>query len=291
MAARKTLIATGCSSGIGLDIIRQVIAQPTPWTIHLAARTPDKVSSAVSSFSHGSSSTTANAHHVDLLELHSVQSFASSTLQALGDSKLDYLLLNAGMLGNEREPPVKGARYTDAFIVNHLAHHYLVHLLRQKLVASGTRIVFVSSGAIRQVEDASEIEEAIKAGSKTSTTEQWKHYAQTKFAALIGALWWRRELAGSCEVVAVSPGLIPGSGLAKGDLSLPTDHPDAKSVEEGAQNVLRAFEKDDIPEDPEQILLTSWAEWWPKDVYSKALDKTLWDKLCPSAEELEQLSS
>jgi hypothetical protein len=34
--------------------------------------------------------------------------------------------------------------------------------------------------------------------------------------------------------------------------------------------------------------LTSWGEWWPKDVYGKTLDKKLQDKWCPSKEEIEK---
>jgi len=46
--------------------------------------------------------------------------------------------------------------------------------------------------------------------------------------------------------------------------------------------------RDDVPTDPEQIFLTSWGEWWSKEVYSKNLDRALQDKWCPSKEEIEQ---
>ena len=55
----------------------------------------------------------------------------------------------------------------------------------------------------------------------------------------------------------------------------------------GARSILRAFFRDDIPEDPNQIFLTSWGEWWPTDVYANSLDKDLQDKFCPSKEEIE----
>ena len=45
-----------------------------------------------------------------------------------------------------------------------LAQHYLLHLLRDKLVESHSRIVVVSSGAVRRVDD----------GKKTrSPEEEW----------------------------------------------------------------------------------------------------------------------
>ena len=52
--------------------------------------------------------------------------------------------------------------------------------------------------------------------------------------------------------------------------------------------MLRAFTRNDFPEDPDRIFLTSWGEWWPKDMYAKALDKALQDKWCPSKEEIEK---
>lgn len=71
-------------------------------------------------------------------------------------------------------------------------------------------------------------------------------------------------------------------------MTLPANSPDAKTVPEGAESILRAFWRDDFPEDEEQIFLTSWGEWWGKDVYGTSLDRTLWDKWCPGKEEIEK---
>lgn len=57
----------------------------------------------------------------------------------------------------------------------------------------------------------------------------------------------------------------------------------------GAQSLLRAFTRNDIPADPEQIFLTSWGEWWPKDVYAMSLDTKLQDKWCLGREEIEKV--
>lgn len=56
----------------------------------------------------------------------------------------------------------------------------------------------------------------------------------------------------------------------------------------GATSILRAFTRDDFPEDLEQIFLTSWGEWWSKDVYENSLDKELQEKWCLSKEEIEK---
>lgn len=71
----------------------------------------------------------------------------------------------------------------------------------------------------------------LKAGS---TSGPQPTYSGTKFAQLLGAHWWRRELSGVCDVVAVSPGLIPGTGLGRGSgFKLTSDMPDAKPLDEG----------------------------------------------------------
>jgi hypothetical protein len=60
------------------------------------------------------------------------------------------------------------------------------------------------------------------------------------------------------------------------------------TIFEGAQSILAAFERDDFPEDGEQIFLTSWGEWWDKDVYRLSLDQVLQDKWSPSREQIER---
>ena len=71
----------------------------------------------------------------------------------------------------------------------------------------------------------------MKAGSGTDGR---KIYSDTKFTQLLGAHWWRRQLTGKCDVVAVSPGLIPGTGIGVGaGMVLSPDMPDAKPVSEG----------------------------------------------------------
>lgn len=57
-------------------------------------------------------------------------------------------------------------------------------------------------------------------------------YPESKFTQLLGAHWWRRQLQGQCDVVAVSPGLIPETGLGR-RVNLSMAMPDAKTVPEG----------------------------------------------------------
>ncbi|KAJ7476874.1 hypothetical protein B0H11DRAFT_2173868 [Mycena galericulata] len=241
----KTIVATGTSSGLGFE---------------------RKPRAAYSGLDFDSSKHSLTVFPLELSHLKSVKLFAHQALAALGDDTLDYLLLNAGMTGDATQSGPHGSQWCTAYVVNRLSQHYLVHLLRATLVRSRARIVVVSSGALRRVSDPAALDCDLHSGSGAG----WPTvYAETKFAQLLCAHWWRRQLAGACTVVAVSPGL---------GFQLTMDMPDAKSVPEGAASILRAFTRDDFPDDAEQIFLTSWGEWWSKDVYALSLDKKLQDK-------------
>ncbi|ROT38265.1 NAD(P)-binding protein [Sodiomyces alkalinus F11] len=282
----KTIIATGASSGLGFEAVKQLLQQSQQrYRFILGARHAAKAREDYAALAFD-----ASEHHVTVLplelsNLRDVRTFARQALDALGNEKVDFLLLNAAMSSGAEKPGPFGSKWCESHVVNHLAQHYLVHLLRDKLVESRSRLVFVSSGAVRNVPDPTALDEDLKGGSGTPFQTV---YSETKFANLLAAHWWCRQLRGQCAVVAVSPGLIPDTGLGRNFATkLSMDIPDAKPVSEGAQSILRAFFRDDFPEDPDQIFLTSWGEWWPKEVYEKTLDKALQDKWCPSKEELE----
>ncbi|RGP65934.1 ww domain-containing oxidoreductase [Fusarium longipes] len=281
----KTIVATGASSGIGLEAIKQLLDQSQPYRVILGARNTQRAQKSYDELNYDRSSSGVTILPLELSDLKGVKSFADQTLEKLGRGKIDYLLLNAGLGGISADGPgPNGSKWCESHVVNHLSQHYLVHLLREKLVESKSRIVFVSSGAVRRVADPSKLDEELKAGSGVDAPNT---YSNTKFTGLLGAQWWRRQLADTNDVVAVSPGLIPGTGLAK-QMGIQSNMPDAKSIPEGASSVLAALTRSDFPEDRDRIFLTSWGEWWEKDVIEKSTDKALQDKWCPSKEEIER---
>ncbi|GAT29576.1 short-chain dehydrogenases/reductase [Aspergillus luchuensis] len=248
----KTIVATGISSGLGFETIKQLLEQAEPYNFILGARDTAKVQAAYDGLNYDTSKHSITIYPLDLLSLKSVQSFAANVLSKLGSEKLAYLFLCAGTLDNGEGPGPNGSQWCSGYVVNHLA------TLDVDLKAN-------SGAGYRPI------------------------YSASKFVQLLGAFYWRRELP-SCTVVAVSPGLIPSTPLAS-SMGLTMDMPDAKTIPEGAQNLLRAFFINDFPADPEQIFLTSWGEWWPKDVYALALDADLQKKWCLSREEIEKTES
>ncbi|KAK3401836.1 hypothetical protein B0T20DRAFT_450784 [Sordaria brevicollis] len=301
----KTIVATGASSGLGFHVIKHLLSQTSqPYNFILGARDVSRTQDAYqAAFPSSFKPHSLEILPLELSDLKTVKRFASQTLVKLGDDKrIDYLLLNAGITngaGTEKPGP-GGSKWCEALVVNHLSQHYLTHLLLPALLRSSpsrgtednsksnsnSRIVVVSSGAIRRVTDPSTLEQDLLAGSGKNGDAV---YAETKFVQLLGAHWWRRKLRETaCDVVAVSPGLIPGTGIGRGSgMVLSMEMKDAKSVEEGAQSILRAFTRDDFPEDPDRIFLTSWGEWWDSETIGKTLDQKLQDRWCPEKEDLE----
>ncbi|KAH6658017.1 hypothetical protein BKA67DRAFT_556960 [Truncatella angustata] len=287
-AIAKTIVATGASSGLGFEAIKQLLQQSQSYTFLLGARDITRTQAAYDSLKIDTAKHSVSLLPLDLSNLRAVKSFAQQALDKLGENKLDVLFLNAGMAKAADEPGPHGSKWCESYVVNHLSQHYLIHLLRDKLAASQSRIIVVSSGAIRSLRDNNPetLDGDLLANSGTDGAVV---YSASKFTQLLGAHYWRRQFGKSTRVIAVSPGLIPNTGIGRNSkIKIPTDHPDAKSVEEGAQNLLRAITIEDFPDDPEQIFLTSWGEWWPKDVYTSSLDKALQDKWCPGKEEIEK---
>ncbi|KAJ2966303.1 hypothetical protein NQ176_g10213 [Zarea fungicola] len=271
-SAAKTIVATGLSSGLGLEVLKQLLQAPQPYRFVLGARNTGAMEQSLTQLTFESANK-VDVLPLDLADLKGTKEFAESTLKNLGDARLDYLFLNAAITNPAVVNP-RGYRWSESAVVNHISQFYLVHLLRDKLTASKSRIVFVSSGAVTAVSDPSALEAELKSGAGTDGRPL---YPKTKFVQLLGAHWWRRELAGVCDVVAVSPGFIPTTGLARGSgMVMPKNSPDAKSIPQ------------DFPDDPDRIFLTSWGEWWDKAVFEKSLDKKLQDKWSFSKEDIEK---
>ena len=57
---------------------------------------------------------------LELSDLKSVRTFAKSTLEKLGQDKVDFALLNAALTGAATKPGPHGSRWSEPYIVNHL---------------------------------------------------------------------------------------------------------------------------------------------------------------------------
>jgi NAD(P)-dependent dehydrogenase (short-subunit alcohol dehydrogenase family) len=138
--AGKTMVVTGCNSGIGLETMR-VLALRGAHVVG-TARTLERGQEACSSVVGK-----ATPVVLELSDFDSVVACAE-TIEAL-DTPIDALICNAGVLLTDLQQ-VRGMEMQ--FVVNHLGHFILVNRLLDEIVAAPQgRVVVVGSMAHRQV--------------------------------------------------------------------------------------------------------------------------------------------
>jgi NAD(P)-dependent dehydrogenase (short-subunit alcohol dehydrogenase family) len=202
--AKRIIVMTGATSGIGANAVKRIAGQPNMRLI-IGAR-------GVQSGPEG-----AEAIPLDLAWLASVRTFADEIKQRLGRAHIGILVLNAGtqrMDSNQRT--VDGFEVT--FAVNHLAHYLLARLLVPYMADDG-RLVITTSDTHDPAKGAG--------GPKTLDPEALAHpdnrarfspYPASKLCNLLTA----RSFATLAEVqaphitvIAYNPGLTLGTGLSR----------------------------------------------------------------------------
>jgi NAD(P)-dependent dehydrogenase (short-subunit alcohol dehydrogenase family) len=121
----KTLIATGCSSGLGFELIKQLLTQSQPHKIILGARNANDVEVAYNNIEFDKTKHSLFIFPLDLSDLKGTRIFAEQTLQNLGKGKVDCLLLNAGIVKSAEEPQSWKSKWSEQYVVNHLCEYLL----------------------------------------------------------------------------------------------------------------------------------------------------------------------
>jgi NAD(P)-dependent dehydrogenase (short-subunit alcohol dehydrogenase family) len=119
-AITKTFVATGCSSGLGFELVKQLLGQSQPHKFILGARDTKGVSASFAALNYDTSKHELSVLPLELSDLKGVRTFASQTLENLGKGKVDCLLLNAGMVKSAEEPEAWRSRWSEQYVVNHL---------------------------------------------------------------------------------------------------------------------------------------------------------------------------
>lgn len=223
----KTVLITGCSSGLGLESMR-VLALRGAHVIG-AARSADRAAQAAASV--GAEITPVSC---DLADFDSVVACADA-VHALR-RPLDVLMCNAGVMGLRRRQQRYGVEMQ--FLTNHLGHFVLVNrLLDRVLQAPAGRIVVVSSlGHHLPVPGGIGFDNL----SGARTYDPWTFYGQSKLANLLMSNELARRLEGGPATSnAIHPGIIftplmrhMGSLIARAGELL--TWPINRSVEQGA---------------------------------------------------------
>jgi NAD(P)-dependent dehydrogenase (short-subunit alcohol dehydrogenase family) len=187
----KTVVVTGCNSGIGLETMR-VLALRGAHVIG-TARTLERGQEAIASVQGK-----ATPVVLELSDFDSVVACAN-TIQAMG-TPIDALICNAGVLLTELQQ-VRGMEMQ--FVVNHLGHFILVNRLLERVTAAPQgRVVVVGSMSHRQVPAG-----GIQFDNLSGQGWERQAYGHSKLANGLFSLELSKRLAGTR---ATSNSLHPG---------------------------------------------------------------------------------
>lgn len=230
--ADVTAVVTGGNRGIGYAVAAELVRRGS--RVVLVARDGDLGRQAAQAIG-------ADLVVGDLSLLGDVRSVAAELLQRC--DRIDVFVHNAGIWPTKLVHTPDG--FEQAFAVNHLAPFVLNHLLEERMMASGTRVVQVSAGL--HVKGQVDLERT-PAGADF---HRMRTYCDTKLANLLMVPRFAERWRGSgVSIGAVHPGVIktnlgnPGGALG---LVLKVVKRSWGTPEQGAAPVVRlAF----APEDP-----------------------------------------
>ena len=194
LLAGKTVLVTGCNSGLGLEAMRVLARRGA--TVLGTARTLAKATAACA---------TVEGRTVPLACELSDPSSVRACVEAVkrGDHRLDALIANAGIMALPKREQAFGVELQ--LFTNHVGHFILVTGLLDRLAEDG-RVVMLSSDAHRMAPKAGILFDDL-AGDQGYTP--WGHYGQSKLANILFAKELARRLAGTRRTAnAVHPGVI-----------------------------------------------------------------------------------
>lgn len=200
---QRVVIMTGATSGFGAHTVQHIAAEPDTRVIVGARGSNRSVPPGV------------EVLPLDLASLDSVREFADAVTRQLGDTRIDILILNAGLHGSDAKQRSADG-YGLTFAVNHLAHYLLARLLLPYIADHG-RLVITSSNmhepplkriAPRRL-DLEEWAHPTENGSGTGI----RSYTASKLCNLMTAQSFARldeVKARQIDIVAFNPGLTGG---------------------------------------------------------------------------------
>jgi NAD(P)-dependent dehydrogenase (short-subunit alcohol dehydrogenase family) len=255
--ARKRLVMTGGTSGIGRRLIERLRVEHPQWTIILLARQSPRARE-LQAFSDIERLTVIEA---DLASLRSVDRACNEVIRSLNSEEIDALALNAGVQTvSHNAASADGLEL--AFAVNFLAHFLIVERLKEHMRSDG-RIVTTSSevhdpeafclmGIGRaKWQDPTVLADPVRSQEHiVSTVDRGEaRYCASKLLNLMHARHLARELE-TISVIAFNPSVVPGTEIARDRNwlqklgwkhvmpALASILPGARSIEQSASDLL-----------------------------------------------------
>ena len=147
--ALLTIVATGLTSGLGLETLKQLIARDGAYRVIIGSRntpSPEQINQLLALRS--SSRTRIEYLALDLSSPLSVNAFPTHVMDAIQGSPIDMLILCAGMSAGERRGVTlleDDSEVEETLYVNVLSQVFIVNRLLSTMTATG-RISIVNSG-------------------------------------------------------------------------------------------------------------------------------------------------
>jgi len=224
----KTVLITGGTSGIGLELVKYF--DKGPYKVYFTTRSQEKADSIIQEHQ-----LKAKAYMVDFSSLQSVVEL-SNTLQKDLPS-LDILINNAGTWQMEFQETHDGIEMN--FAVNHLAPMLLtLQLLPLLSASSSARIINTSSGAHRR--DILHFEDL---EFRQSEYNGISTYSQSKLCNILFSLHLSKKLKETISVNTVHPGYVKSALF---DNMNPRNWDRVPSAFEGARSAIYAAESPEL---------------------------------------------
>jgi protochlorophyllide reductase len=224
----KTILVTGCNSGIGLEAARILARQGN--TIVMACRTMEKARQAADKIKAETADANLIPAECDLSSQDSIRNFVKD----LKLESLDVVCYNAGVALNTDDPDIQRTKEGFELTVgtNHLGHFYLNNLLLPKVQPNTGRIVITASavhdpdspgGAQGKTANLGNLEGFLRDGNNFEMVDGQpyngdKAYKDSKLCNVFFCRELQRRLSASdttkgITVNSFSPGLITSTGL------------------------------------------------------------------------------
>ena len=201
----KVAIVTGCSTGIGVEIVRGLAEDDKYGRIICAVRNPAKMMTVMgqAGYSHKVIEK-CEIVELNLASLDSVDQFLGR-LKVLKITRIDRLVLNAGTkdYSSDKRTTIDGI--DEIWQINYFSNFYLVCALIPVLKASpGSRVVILSS-LMHWFGSSEAILNLTSQGTAPDGARLWSAYRDSKLAiTVLGSELCRRGI----DAVAVNPGAV-----------------------------------------------------------------------------------
>eukprot|EP00096_Caligus_rogercresseyi_P013159 TRINITY_DN582_c0_g1_i1.p1 TRINITY_DN582_c0_g1~~TRINITY_DN582_c0_g1_i1.p1 ORF type:complete len:337 (+),score=103.41 TRINITY_DN582_c0_g1_i1:96-1106(+) len=213
----KTIIITGANTGLGYDAALKLADKNA--TLILACRSAERGNKAAQEIILKSGNANVKFMELDLSSLKSVEKFSQEFLSSY--ETLDVLLCNAGVWVPMDQKRKSADDFEVHFGVNHIGHHYLVSLLKDRISGNSGRIVMVSS--MLMMDGEIDMESKVFVTEGRPKPEGGKSWVPTGYAdsKLMNGLMARQYASAGLNAIALCPGWCKTELSRDVPLSLP----------------------------------------------------------------------